>query len=76
MDDLDFMREALALAKQASEQGEVPVGCVITRGEEIVGRGITAGKRTNPPWPTRKFRPLTRPASDWAAGGCGNAPSM
>ena len=39
MDDLDFMREALALAKQASEQGEVPVGCVITRGEEIVGRG-------------------------------------
>ena len=39
MDDLDFMREALALAKQASEQGEVPVGCIITRGEEIVGRG-------------------------------------
>lgn len=39
MDDLDFMQEALALAKQASEQGEVPVGCVITRGEEIVGRG-------------------------------------
>jgi len=72
MDDLDFMQEALALAKQASEQGEVPVGCV----RKSLAEAITAGKRTNPPWPMRKFRPLTRPASDWAAGGCGNAPSM
>ena len=48
MDDLDFMQEALALAKQASEQGEVPVGCVITRGEEIVGRGYNRrGPRRN-----------------------------
>lgn len=39
MDDLDFMREALALARKAAEMGEVPVGCVITRGQEIVGRG-------------------------------------
>ena len=39
MTDLDFMREALALAREAFEDGEVPVGCVITRGEEIVGRG-------------------------------------
>jgi len=74
MDDLDFMREALALAKQASEQGEVPVGCVITRGEEIVGRGYN--RRETDKSAMRKFRPLTRPASDWAAGGCGNAPSM
>ena len=39
MDDLDFMREALALARKAAEMGEVPVGCVIVRGQEIVGRG-------------------------------------
>ncbi|MDY3781974.1 MAG: tRNA adenosine(34) deaminase TadA [Candidatus Faecousia sp.] len=39
MDDLDFMREALALARKAAEMGEVPVGCVIARGQEIVGRG-------------------------------------
>ena len=39
MDDLDFMREALSLARKAAEMGEVPVGCVITRGQEIVGRG-------------------------------------
>ena len=34
-----FMKEALELAKQAAAEGEVPVGCVIVRGEEIVGRG-------------------------------------
>ena len=40
MDDLDFMNEALVLARQAAALREVPVGCVITRGDEIVGRGF------------------------------------
>ena len=39
MDDEKFMREALALAQAAADGGEVPVGCVVVRGEEIVGRG-------------------------------------
>jgi len=39
MDDLKFMDEALALAAEAAAEGEVPVGCVIVRGGEIVGRG-------------------------------------
>ena len=34
-----FMAEALKLAREAFDEGEVPVGCVIVRGEEIVGRG-------------------------------------
>ena len=34
-----YMREALALAEEAAAAGEVPVGCVIVRGGEIVGRG-------------------------------------
>ena len=38
MDEL-FMKEALKLAKEAFDDGEVPVGCVVVRGEEIVGRG-------------------------------------
>lgn len=33
------MREALRLAREAAAAGEVPVGCVIVRGDEIVGRG-------------------------------------
>ena len=40
MDDLDFMQEALVLARQAAARGEVPVGCIITRGDKIVGRGF------------------------------------
>lgn len=39
MDDLYYMDEALKLAKEAFDAGEVPVGCVIVRGGEIVGRG-------------------------------------
>ena len=39
MEDERFMREALALAQAAADEGEVPVGCVVVRGDEIVGRG-------------------------------------
>ena len=39
MEREDYMREALALAREAAEAGEVPVGCVIVREGEIVGRG-------------------------------------
>ncbi len=37
--DEQFMREALALAQEAAAEGEIPVGCVIVRGDRIVGRG-------------------------------------
>ncbi|MDR0324789.1 MAG: nucleoside deaminase [Oscillospiraceae bacterium] len=33
------MLEALALARKAAEEGEVPVGCVIVRDGVVVGRG-------------------------------------
>jgi len=39
MDDRYYMEQALALAAEAAVEGEVPVGCVIVRGKEIVGRG-------------------------------------
>ena len=39
MTDREYMLEALALAREASEAGEVPVGCVVVRNGEIVGRG-------------------------------------
>ena len=37
--DERFMEEALALAREAFADGEVPVGCDITKGDQIVGRG-------------------------------------
>ena len=35
----EAMREAIRLAREAAEEGEVPVGAVIVRDGEIVGRG-------------------------------------
>lgn len=39
MEDAYFMDEALTLAREAAADGEVPVGCVIVRGDTVVGRG-------------------------------------
>lgn len=39
MTDSEWMREALTLAEEAAADGEVPVGCVVTLGDRIVGRG-------------------------------------
>ena len=39
MDDIFYMEKALALAKQAAQEGEVPVGCVIVRNGQIVALG-------------------------------------
>ena len=39
MEERQFMEAALELAKEAFNEGEVPVGCVIVRNGEIVGRG-------------------------------------
>ena len=40
--DADFMREALLLAEQAAQAGEVPVGAVVVKDGEIIGRGCNA----------------------------------
>ena len=37
--DQAFMQQALELAREAAAEGEVPVGCVIVRGDRVVGRG-------------------------------------
>ena len=38
-EDAAWMQEALAEARRAAELGEVPVGAVVVKGGEIVGRG-------------------------------------
>ncbi len=35
----DYMNQALTLAREAAAHGEVPVGCVIVRDGNIIGRG-------------------------------------
>ena len=39
MNDETWMEMALDLAKAAAQAGEVPVGCVITLGDQVVGQG-------------------------------------
>jgi tRNA(adenine34) deaminase len=39
MNDEQFMRRALDLARRAGEEGEVPIGAVVALGGDIVGEG-------------------------------------
>ncbi len=48
-DDEYWMREALKLARQAAEVGEVPVGAVLVRGEEKLGEGFNQPIRAQDP---------------------------
>lgn len=41
-DDERFMRQAMALAVEAAEAGEVPVGAVLVRDGEVIGAGRNA----------------------------------
>jgi len=47
--DDEFMRAALALAREGGELGEVPVGAVVVRDGVIVGRGYNAPVRRSDP---------------------------
>ena len=46
MDDAAYMEQALALAREAAQEGEVPVGCIITLGDQVVGRGRNRRERS------------------------------
>jgi tRNA(adenine34) deaminase len=49
MNDADYMREAQALAAAAAAAGEVPVGAVVVKDGEIVGRGWNRPIGSNDP---------------------------
>ena len=42
MSDEFFMRQALILAQQAWDMGEVPVGAIVVKDGEVIGRGFNA----------------------------------
>ena len=48
-DDLYFMKQAFALAQQAEQYNEIPVGAVVVYQGEIVGRGFNQSIMTNDP---------------------------
>jgi tRNA(adenine34) deaminase len=47
--DAHFMREALALADQAADASEVPVGAVVVQDGRIIGRGFNRPISTSDP---------------------------
>lgn len=49
MTDDEYMQIALELAQQAAEAGEVPVGALVVKDGEIVGRGFNAPISSNDP---------------------------
>ena len=44
-----YMAQALFLAREAGEEGEVPVGCIIVCQGEIIGRGYNRRERLRSP---------------------------
>jgi tRNA(adenine34) deaminase len=42
MTDIDYMQEAIKLAQQAASNGEVPVGAIVVKDGDIIGRGSNA----------------------------------
>jgi tRNA(adenine34) deaminase len=47
--DIDFMRKALEQAYLAKARGEIPVGAVLARGDEIVSSGANCPISSNDP---------------------------
>jgi tRNA(adenine34) deaminase len=49
MQDQDYMRMAIALAEEAASLGEVPVGAIVVKNGEVIGRGRNAPISLNDP---------------------------
>jgi tRNA(adenine34) deaminase len=49
MQDQDYMRMAIALAEEAASLGEVPVGALVVKNGEVIGRGRNAPISLNDP---------------------------
>ena len=49
IEDHEFMQHAFELAKKAEDQGEVPVGAVLVRDNQIIGEGFNSPITSNDP---------------------------
>ena len=68
-----FMREALAEASLALENGELPVGCVITKNNEIIARGHNERETAGDPTAHAEIVAMRRAAEalgGWRLDGC------
>jgi tRNA(adenine34) deaminase len=73
MQDTSWMREALELARQAGEAGEVPVGAVVVCGDRLVGRGANQRETMGDPMAHAEVIALRQAAQGrlgWRLDGC------
>ena len=75
MKDLDFtmMREALAEAALAAQEGELPVGCVVEKDGKIIARGHNLREQTGDPTDHAEIVAMRRAAGalgGWRLNGC------
>lgn len=71
--DEQFMREALALARQAADEGEVPVGAVVVKDDVVVGRGRNRreiGKNALAHAEIEAINEACRALGGWRLSGC------
>ncbi len=72
MDEL-FMRAALAQARAAAEDGEVPVGCAIARGGHLIAKAHNQVERLKDPTAHAEILAITQAAAavgDWRLTDC------
>lgn len=73
VEHMEYMREALHLASEAAEAGEVPVGCVIVRDGTIIGRGRNrreASRRTDAHAEMEAIAQANAVLDTWRLDGC------
>ncbi|MBP3411043.1 MAG: tRNA adenosine(34) deaminase TadA [Clostridia bacterium] len=73
MSDLELMREALQEARLALAEGELPIGCVITRNGSIIARGHNLREQTNDPTAHAEIVAMRRAAealNSWRLENC------
>ncbi len=71
--DLRLMRRALQAAEEAAERGEVPVGAVVARGEEVLAVAANQREATKDPTAHAELLAIRRAASalgGWRLSGC------
>jgi tRNA(Arg) A34 adenosine deaminase TadA len=73
LDDKSSMALALDEAREAAGHGDVPIGCVITRGGEVIARAHNARERDEDPTAHAEVLALRAAAAalgSWRLDGC------
>ena len=67
------MKESICLAQKAFSYGEVPVGAIVVKNDNIIGRGYNQRERLNDPTAHAEILAITAASStleDWRLSDC------